>query len=56
MMKALNLIEEAHEVLQLAEGYPVVDLVGQSKEDARHLLDSVKACRVEFRRVEDSLR
>jgi hypothetical protein len=28
----------------VAEDYPVVRLVGQSKEDARRLLDSVKAC------------
>jgi hypothetical protein len=48
MMKALDLIEESNEVLQLANGHPGVCLVGQSKEDARRLLNNVKTCRMEF--------
>jgi hypothetical protein len=48
MMKALHLIKESNEVLQLADGHPGVRLVGQSKEDARRLLNNVKACRMEF--------
>jgi hypothetical protein len=34
MMKALDLIKESNEVLQLADGHPGVHLAGQSKEDA----------------------
>jgi hypothetical protein len=48
IMKALDLIEESNDVLQLADGHPGVHLFGQSKEDARRLLNSVKACRMEF--------
>jgi hypothetical protein len=48
MMKALDLIEESNEILQLADGNPGVRLVGQSKEEARRLLNNVKACRMEF--------
>ncbi len=50
-MKALNLIEESNEILQLADGHPGVGLVGQSKEEARSLLNNVKACRMEFREL-----
>jgi hypothetical protein len=50
-MKALDLIEESNEVLQLADDHPGVRLVGQSKEEARHLLNNVKACRMEFREL-----
>ncbi len=50
-MKALDLIEETNEVLQLADGPNGVRLVGQSKEEARRLLNSVKACRMEFREL-----
>jgi hypothetical protein len=48
IMKALDLMEESNEVLQLADGHPGVCLVGQSKEDARRLLNNMKACRMEF--------
>jgi hypothetical protein len=51
MMKALNLIEESNEVLQLGDAHPGVRLVGQSKEDVRHLLNNMKACRMEFREL-----
>jgi hypothetical protein len=51
MMKALDLIEESNEVLQLADGHPGVHLFGQSKENARPLLNNVKACRMEFREL-----
>jgi hypothetical protein len=51
MMKALDLIEEANDILELALVHPAMRLVGQSKEDARHLLNSVKACRMEFREL-----
>jgi len=50
-MKALNLIEESNEILQLADSHPGVRLVGQSKEEARRLLNNVKACRMEFREL-----
>ncbi len=50
-MKALDLIEETNEILQLADGHPGVRLVGQSKEEARRLLNNVKACRMEFREL-----
>ncbi len=33
-MKALDLIEESNEILQLADGHPGVRLVGQSKEES----------------------
>ncbi len=48
IMKALDLIEDSNEILQLADGHPGVRLVGQSKEEARRLLNNVKACRMEF--------
>jgi hypothetical protein len=51
MMKALDLIEESNEIRQLADGHPGVRLVGQSKEEARRLLNNVKACRMEFREL-----
>jgi len=51
MMKALDLIEETNEILQLADGPNGVRLVGQSKEEARRLLNNVKACRMEFREL-----
>ncbi|MFN9906690.1 MAG: hypothetical protein ACK56F_11310, partial [bacterium] len=51
IMKALDLIEETNEVLQLADGPNGVRLVGQSKEEARRLLNNVKACRMEFREL-----
>jgi hypothetical protein len=51
IMKALNLIEDSNEILQLADGHPGVHLVGQSKEEARRLLNNVKACRMEFREL-----
>jgi hypothetical protein len=51
IMKALDLIEESNEVLQLADRHPGVHLVGQSKEDARRLLNNVKACSMEFREL-----
>ncbi len=51
IIKALDLIEESTEVLQLVEGHPGVRLVGQSKEDARRLQNNVKACRMEFREL-----
>jgi hypothetical protein len=35
----------------LADGHPGVRLVGQSKEEARRLLNNVKACRMEFREL-----
>jgi hypothetical protein len=50
-MKALDLIKESNEILQLADGHPGVRLVGQSKEEARRLLNNVKACRMEFREL-----
>ena len=50
-MKALDLIEETNEILQLADGHHGVRLVGQSKEEARRLLNNVKACRMEFREL-----
>ena len=50
-MKALDLIEETNEILQLADAHPGVRLVGQSKEEARRLLNNVKACRMEFREL-----
>ena len=50
-MKALDLIEESNEILQLVDGHPGVRLVGQSKEEARRLLNNVKACRMEFREL-----
>ncbi len=50
-MKALDLIEESNEILQLADGHLGVRLVGQSKEEARRLLNNVKACRMEFREL-----
>ena len=50
-MKALDLIEETNEILQLADAQPGVRLVGQSKEEARRLLNNVKACRMEFREL-----
>ncbi len=40
-MKALDLIEESNEILQLPDGHPGVRLVGQSKEEARRLLNNV---------------
>ncbi len=47
IMKALDLdIEETNEILQLADGHNGVQLVGQSKEEARRLLNNVKACRM----------
>jgi hypothetical protein len=51
VMKALDLIEESNKILQLADGHPGVRLVGQSKEEARRLLNNVKACRMEFREL-----
>jgi hypothetical protein len=51
MMKALDLIKKANDVLQLADGHPAMGLDGQSKEDARRLLNSVKACRMELREL-----
>jgi hypothetical protein len=51
IMKALDLIEESNEIMQLADGHPGVRLVGQSKEEARLLLNNVKACRMEFREL-----
>jgi hypothetical protein len=51
IMKALDLIEESNEILHLADGHPCVHLVGQSKEEARRLLNNVKACRMEFREL-----
>ncbi len=51
IMKALDLIEESNEVLQLADGHSGVRLVGQSKEEARRLLNNVKACRMVFREL-----
>jgi hypothetical protein len=51
IMKALDLIEESNEILQLADGHLGVRLVGQSKEEARRLLNNVKACRMEFREL-----
>jgi hypothetical protein len=42
-MKALDLIEDSNEILQLADSHPGVRLVGQSKEEARRLLNNVKA-------------
>jgi hypothetical protein len=51
IMKALDLIEDSNEILQLADGHPGVRLVGQSKEEARRLLNNVKACRMEFREL-----
>ncbi len=53
-MKALNLIEESNEVLQLADGHPGVRLVGQSKDDTRRLLNNKKACWMVFLRAENS--
>ncbi len=50
-MKALDLIVESYEVLQLLDGHHGVRLVGQSKEDTRHLQNNVKACRMEFREL-----
>ncbi len=50
-MKALDLIEETNEILQLADGHNGVRLVGQSKKEARRLLNNVKACRMEFREL-----
>jgi hypothetical protein len=50
-MKALHLIEEFNEVLQFVDSHPGVHLVGQSKEDARCLLNNVKACRMELRKL-----
>ncbi len=49
IMKALDLIEETNEILQLADGHHGVRLVGQSKEEARRLQDGVQ-------RVEDTRR
>jgi hypothetical protein len=51
IMKALDLIEDSNEILQLADGHPGVRLVGQSKDEARRLLNNVKACRMEFREL-----
>jgi hypothetical protein len=51
IMKALDLIEDSKEILQLADGHPGVLLVGQSKEEARRLLNNVTACRMEFREL-----
>jgi hypothetical protein len=48
-MKALNLIEDSNEILQLADSHPGVHLVGQFKEEARRLLNNVKGYRMEFR-------
>jgi hypothetical protein len=51
MMKALNRIEEANDVLQLADSHPAVRLVRKFKEDTRRLLNNVKAGRMESREL-----
>ena len=48
IMTALELIEEAHDIMQISGS---IRLMGQSKLDAKRLLDNVKACVVELMRL-----
>jgi hypothetical protein len=49
-MTALALIDEANDLLSLIDGYPAIRLTGQSKLDAKRLLDNIKSCVIELMR------
>jgi hypothetical protein len=50
VMTALALIDEANDLLSLIDGYPAIRLTGQSKLDAKRLLDNIKSCVIELMR------
>ena len=50
-MTALALIDEANDLLSLIDGYPAIRLTGQSKLDAKRLLDNIKSCVIELMRL-----
>jgi hypothetical protein len=50
-MTTLALIDEANDLLSLINGYPAIRLTGQSKLDAKRLLDNIKSCVIELMRL-----
>jgi hypothetical protein len=50
-MTALALIDEANDLLSFIDGYPAIRLTGQSKLDAKRLLDNIKSCVIELMRL-----
>ncbi len=51
VMTALALIDEANDLLSLIDGNPAIRLTGQSKLDAKRLLDNIKSCVIELMRL-----
>jgi hypothetical protein len=51
VMTALALMDEANDLLSLIGGYPAIRLTGQSKLDAKRLLDNIKSCVDELMRL-----
>jgi hypothetical protein len=51
VMTALALMDETNDLLSLIGGYPAIRLTGQSKLDAKRLLDNIKLCVIELMRL-----
>jgi hypothetical protein len=44
-------MDEANDLLSLIGGYPAIRLTGQSKLDAKRLLDNIKSCVIDLMRL-----
>jgi hypothetical protein len=51
VMTVLALMDEANDLLSLIGGYPAIRLTGQSKLDAKRLLDNIKSCVIDLMRL-----